>query len=67
MKKLTPEGRIIICKTISISKIVFLSFIITASKHILNELEKKQKAFPWKNSTPKVKMKLFVRTIRLEG
>ena len=67
MKKLTPEGRIIICKTISISKIVFLSFITTVPKHILNELEKIQKAFLWKNSTPKVKMKIFVRTITLEG
>ena len=31
------------------SKIVFQSFITTAPRHIIDELEKIQKAFMWKN------------------
>ena len=40
---------------LSISKIVFQSFIAIVPKHVINELEKIQKAFLWKNSTPKRK------------
>ena len=38
MRKLTLEGKIVIFKTISISKIVFQAFITTVRKHIVNEL-----------------------------
>ena len=55
MRKLTLEGKIAFFKTIAISKVVFQSFIATVPKHIINELEKIQKAFLWKNSTPKIK------------
>ena len=37
-----------------ISRIIFQSFITTVPKHIINELEKIQKAFLWKNSTSKI-------------
>ena len=53
-RNLTLEGKIVIFKTIVILKNVFQSFITTVPKHI-NELEKIQKAFLWKNSTPKRK------------
>ena len=49
------EGKIVIVKIIAISKIVFQSIITTVSKSIINELEKIQKAFLWKSSTPKIK------------
>ena len=55
MRNLTLEGKIIIFKTITISKIVFQLFIKTIPKHVINELEKIQKALLWKNSTPKIK------------
>ena len=55
MRNLTLEEKIIIFKTIAISKIVFQSVITTVPKHVINELEKIQKAFLWKNSTPKMK------------
>ena len=42
MRNLTLEGKIVIFKTIAISKIVFQSFIATVPKHIINELEKLQ-------------------------
>ena len=45
MRRFTLEGKIVIFKTIVISKIVFQVFIITAPKHIVSELKKIQKAF----------------------
>ena len=45
------KGKIVICKAIPISKFVFQSFI----KYIINEPDKMQKDFSWKNSTPKIK------------
>ena len=45
IRKLTLEGKIVIFKTIAISKIVFQAFITTVPKHIVNELKKIQKAF----------------------
>ena len=54
MRNLTLEGKIAVFKTIAISKIVFQSFTATVPKHIMNELEKIQKAFLWKSSTPKI-------------
>ena len=37
MKQLTIEGKIVIFKTIAISKIVFQAFITTVPKYIVNE------------------------------
>ena len=51
IRNLTLEGKIVIFKTIVISKIVSQSFITTVPKHIVNELEKIQKTFLLKNST----------------
>ena len=55
MRNLTLEGKIVIFKTLAISKIVFQSMITPVPIHIVNELEKIQKAFLWKNSSPKIK------------
>ena len=55
MRNLTLEGKIVIFKTLAISKIVFQSLITPVPRHIVNELEKMQKAFLWKNSFPKIK------------
>ena len=54
MRNLTQEGIIGLSKT-TISKIVFQSFIITAPKYIITELEKIQKDFLGKSSTPDIK------------
>ena len=54
MRNLTLERETAIFKAIATSKIVFRSSIANALKHIINELEKIQKAFLWKNSTPEV-------------
>ena len=55
MRNLTIEAKIVIFKTIAISKIVFQSFITTVSEYVVNELEKIQKAFLRNSSTPKIK------------
>ena len=38
MRKLTLERKIVIFKTIAISKVIFQAFITTVPKHIFNEL-----------------------------
>ena len=43
--KIRKMRKIVIFKTIAISKIVFQAFITTVPKHIINELKKIQKAF----------------------
>ena len=45
MIKLTLEAKLVIFRTIAISKIVFQAFITTVPKHILNELKKNTKCF----------------------
>ena len=44
-RNLTLEGKIVIFKTIAISKIVFQAIITTVPKHIVNELKKIQDFF----------------------
>ena len=67
MRNLTLEGKTVIVKTIAISKIIFQSFIKTVSKHVINELEKIQKASLWKNSTPKIKHETLYNDYRAGG
>ena len=55
MRNLTLEGKMVIFKTLAISKVAFQSLITTVPRHIVNELEKMQKTFLWKNSSPKIK------------
>ena len=55
MRNLTLEGKMVIFKALAISKIVFQSLITSVSRHIVNELEQIQKAFLWKNYSPKIK------------
>ena len=49
MQRVSFVIKIVIFKTIAISKIVFRAFITTVRKHIVNELKKIQKAFFWNN------------------
>ena len=45
IRRLTLEGKVVIFRTIAISKIVFQVFITTVPKHIVNELKKYKKLF----------------------
>ena len=66
MKQLTIEETIVIFKTLAISKIVYLALQTNTPNIIIGELEKIQKKFIWNNSTPKLKKKLYVWTIKME-
>ena len=57
MCRFTLEGKIIVFKTLAISKIVFLSLISKVPTEIISELERIQKAF--------LKMKPFVLTLSM--
>ena len=62
MRQLTIEGRIVIFKTLAISKIVYLALLTNTTNIIIDELEKIQKKFIWNNSTPKIKQE----TLRMD-
>ena len=55
MRNLTLEGRIVVFKTLAISKIVFLALLTKIPHQVVKELEKIQKSFLWKDSTPKIR------------
>ena len=63
MRNLTLEEKPVIFKTLAI---VFQSLIIAVPRHIVNELEKIQKTFLWKKSSPKIKHEIFVMTINVK-
>ena len=68
IRKLTLEGKIVIFKTITISKFVFQAFITTVPKHIVNEHQKKvQTAFFLNNSSPNIKHKILCRDSKAGG
>ena len=56
-RALTLEGKVLIFKTLGISKIVYLSLITTVPNSILDEIQKIQKAFLWFSSKPKINHK----------
>ena len=51
------EGRIIIFKTLAISKIVYLAFLTVIPNSLIEELQKIQKTFIWHSSHPKISHK----------
>ena len=55
MRQLTVEGRIVIFKTLAISKIVYLTLLTNNPNIIIDELKKIEKKFIWNNSTLKIK------------
>ena len=58
IRHLTLECKIIVFKTLAISKIVFISLISKVPTEIISELERIQKTFLWP-SKPKIKNKTF--------
>ena len=55
MRNITLEGKIIIFKTLALSKIVYLTLITSFSEQLIEEIHPIQKAFIWNNWTPKIK------------
>ena len=55
MRNISLEGKIIIFKTLALSKTVYLTLITSFSKQLIEEIQRIQKAFIWNNLTPKIK------------
>ena len=66
MRRLALEGKIIVFKTLAISKIVFLSLISKVPTEIISELERIQKTFLWP-SKPKIKNETLCCYFKLGG
>ena len=55
MRQLTIEGKVLIFKTLAISKIVHLALVKDVPSSTIAQLEKIQKQFIWKNGNSKLK------------
>ena len=55
MRQLTSEGKILVFKTLVISKVVHLALVKAIPSSTIAQLEKIQKQFIWKNGNPKLK------------
>ena len=63
LRNLTLEGKIIIFKTLALSKIVFQAFVTPIPIYVVTELEKIQKSFLWENSASKIKHDTLTKNI----
>ena len=66
-RSLTLEGKIVIFKTLAISKKVYLALIITMPNAVIVELEKIQKTFLWRNSHVKIKHQTLCNSFETGG
>ena len=64
---LTLAGRIMMFKTLAISKIVYLALITNVPKVIVEELQKKQTKILWQNSCPTIKHKTLSNTFEISS
>ena len=55
LRNLTLEEKILIFKTLALSKIIFQAFVSPIPIYVVTELEKINKSFLWENSTSKIK------------
>ena len=55
LRNLTLEGKILMFKTLALSKIISQAFVIPIPIYVVTELETIQKSFLWDNSTSKIK------------
>ena len=54
MRNITLVGKIVIFKTLALSKIVYPTLKTPFSKQLIGEIQKIQKDFIWNNLTPKI-------------
>ena len=67
MRNITLEGKIIIFKTLALSKILYLTLITSFSKQLIEEIQRIQKAFIWNILTPKIKHETFCNSFEEDG
>ena len=66
-RMLSLEGRIVIFKTLDISKIVYLAFLTVIQKSLIEELQKIRKTFIWHSSHPKISPKTLCNNFENGG
>ena len=66
-RMLILEGRIMIFKTLAVSKTVYLDLVADVPKVIVKELQKIQKKILRQNSRPKIKHKTLSNTFKTGG
>ena len=64
---LSLEGRIIIFKTLAISKIIYLAFLTVIPNSLIEELQKIQRSFMWHSSRPKISLKILCNNFENGG
>ena len=62
MRSLSIESKIVVFKTLAISKLVYLALLTVIPDHITDDITKIQKSFIWHDSSPKIKHE----TLRME-
>ena len=67
MRQLTIEGKILIVKSLAISKIVHLALVKDVASTTIAQLEKMQKQFIWRNENPKLKHTTLCNEYEQEG
>ena len=63
MEDLSIEGKIVVFKTLAISKLVYLALLTVIPNHITDEVTKIQKSCIWHDLSPKIKHE----TLRMAG
>ena len=67
MRNLTLEGKIIIFKTLAISKIIHLASVTVLPNSTITELNKIHKEFIWNHKRPKIKGKTLINNFDKGG
>ena len=60
-QNLTLEERIVVFKSLAISKIIFQALIAPVQTHVIKALETIETSFLWNNSNPKIKHKTLCK------
>ena len=66
MRQITIEGKILIFKTLAISKVAHLALVKDLPSTTIAQLEKIRKQFIWKNGNPKLKHTTSVTSMNKE-
>ena len=67
MRNLSIEGKIVVFKTLAISKLVYLALLTVIPNHITDEVAKIQKSFIWYDSSPNIKHETLRIEVKVRG
>ena len=67
MRNLSIEGKIVVFKTLAITKLIYLALLTVIPNHITEEVVKIQKSFIWHDSSPKIKHETLRTEFKARG